>query len=101
MLLSDFLKQTLPSKEVKIRISNGQIKLNSEPITKDIEVGIPIKFEEWIKNVDNKTMGIIHSLSKIQPLENWFSPEVDKKLSIFNEWNILKITKKEFVFYQK
>ena len=103
MKISDILKSKgIYSKEIKARLSNGNIKLNDETIKEDIDLDIndvEDVGEFLFKLVSNKNY--VEQL-KFFGLENIINSNINNDLTNFlNNFFILRFSKKDLLILKK
>jgi len=104
MKLSDILKkQGLFSNDIKARLKNNQIILNSEVITSDIELLV----EDNIINAGDFIFSLIKNpifllQLKVFGFENLFNSNIENELTKkLNQFIFIRISKKEFFLLKK
>lgn len=105
------------SKDIRIRLKNGQIKLNGETIKEDIEItDVTMEMVEEDEDLFDQTVmgagdfifkGICNDpiwvlRCKIFGFENLFNSNIENELTDFLDmFNVLKISKKDYLVIQK
>lgn len=111
MKLREVLNQALgiPSKDIKVRISNKQLKLNAFDITldmlnQDIEVDSIMSFEDFIfLNLDNSIIPLFKETISLLSIEDIYLSNVDSPLTrLFkSELYVLQVSKNQkFVIFK-
>lgn len=114
MKVSDILKEKgMFSKDIRIRLKNGQLRLNNEIIKEDVEVtsmelSDDITIDDIVQdagdflffNVVKDPIWLLRC--KIFGFENLFNLEIENELTDFlNMFNLLRISKKELIIIKK
>lgn len=106
MILKELLLNFIPSRELKSRIANGQIRINNEVVT-NVAIDLNIQDGYWtlgdfiyhqLNDDVNKALQIANTLSNFRDF--FGEPETNiKYLKFLSGYTLIKISKKEeYVF---
>jgi len=114
MKISDILKEKgMFSKDIRIRLKNGQLRLNNEVIKEDVEVTTmelseDVKIDDIIQDAgDFLFFNIVKDpiwllRCKIFGFESLFNLEIENELTdFFSMFNLLRISKRELIIIKK
>jgi len=118
MKISEFLlKEGVFSNEIKVRLKTGQMKLNGESITNDIELDMDsfVDAGDWIfhfiSTLSDEKKNIFSVIVNLFDIETIFSggckingkliEEILPELNVFKKHNFFKTTKKQMYIIKK